>query len=278
MLSVCLYAVAQDEPQVHAHRGFRGLMAENTIRAMKNALDQRASVLEMDVCFSKNKKAVVSHDPWLKSEITLDKNGEAIAEGKGLVLYQMKYAKIKKYDVGTKSNTMFPHQKNFKAHIPLLSHLIDSVEHYAYSQNYAKPRYNIEIKTASDRDGVFNPGPEEFAKRLMKVLLKKKIQDRIIIQSFDPRALEVMHSKYPSIPLMLLTTKGTLQENLAKLSFVPNYYCPSVKLIDRQLVKDCSLLGIRLIGGCVNSKKQIDRILRLGALGFISDYPYNYIK
>ncbi len=46
------------------HRGCRGLMPENTIPAMKKAIDLGVTTLEMDVVISKDNKVVVSHDPY----------------------------------------------------------------------------------------------------------------------------------------------------------------------------------------------------------------------
>ncbi len=269
---------AQQLPKVHAHRGFRGLMPENTIAAMKNALDLQAAVLEMDICFTKDKKAVVSHDPWVNHNTTLDKFGNPIAAGKGLALYQMNYKEIKAYDVGTKPNEKFPEQKNSKAYMPLLAELIDSVEWHVKSKGYAKPFYNIETKTSEERDGIYLPAPKEYVKRLMKIIQNKKIQARVIIQSFDPRTLELIHIQYPEIPLMLLTVKGGLEENLNKLTFLPTYYCPAPKLINNDVLRTCREKGIKLVGGNTNSQKEIKRLLDLGVDEFISDYPYTSAK
>jgi len=280
LLLICsnfLSAKAQQKPEIHAHRGFRGLMPENTIVAMKNALDYRATVLEMDISFSKDKKVIVSHDPWLNSRFVHIARGNIISkeEQEAYKLYQLNYKEIKKYDIGIKPHPLFPKQKKISAYIPLLSKLIDSVELYAKEKKYSLPRYNIEIKTKPEGDGILHPKPQEFVERLMKVIFQKNIQNRVIIQSFDPRALEIMHVKYPGIPLMLLTTRGTLQDNLKKLNFKPTYYCPSVKLINKAELEECDKLGIKLIGGNINNKKEIERILKLGISGFISDYPYN---
>jgi glycerophosphoryl diester phosphodiesterase len=274
--SSCVFA--QQPPKVHAHRGFRGLMPENTIAAMKNALDLQAAVLEMDVCFTKDKKVVVSHDPWLNHNTTLDKFGNSIAAGKGLALYQMNYKEVKTYDIGTKPNEKFPKQKNSKAYMPLLSELIDSVEQYAKSKGSPKPFYNIETKTSEERDGIYQPAPKEYVKRLMKIIQNKKIQERVIIQSFDPRTLELIHVQYPKIPLMLLTVKGGLEENLNKLTFLPTYYCPAPKLINKELLEVCRDKGIKVVGGNTNNQKEIKRLLNLGVDEFISDYPYTSAK
>ncbi|RYZ80758.1 MAG: glycerophosphodiester phosphodiesterase, partial [Proteobacteria bacterium] len=51
------------------HRGCRGLMPENTIAAMKRALGLGVTTLEMDVVITRDKKVVLSHDPYFNHEI-----------------------------------------------------------------------------------------------------------------------------------------------------------------------------------------------------------------
>ena len=51
------------------HRGARGLMPENTIPAMFKALELGVTTLEMDVVISKDKKVVLSHEPYFSSDI-----------------------------------------------------------------------------------------------------------------------------------------------------------------------------------------------------------------
>lgn len=259
---------------VYAHRGFRGLSAENTIPAMKKALRLGADVLEMDIAFSADNEAIVTHDPWMDSLITLDPHGMPIAKGKGLPFYKMDYASIRRYDVGLKQHTDFPNQQNFHAYIPRLAELIDSVEHFANVEGIAAPRYSIETKTSKARDGVAQPAPEEFVKRLMAVILSKKIEDRVIIQSFDVRTLEIVKREYPTIITMLNVSKGTLAENLSRMTFQPDYYAPIPALIDDALFRKCRELGIRLLCGNVNDKKEIDRVMALGVYEYCTDYPY----
>lgn len=275
-LAFCSHA--QVKPEWHAHRGFRGLMAESTIPAMKNALDLKADVLEFDITFTKDKQAVVSHDPKLDDLITLDKDGKEIPKEANLAIYQMMYKDVKAYDIGSKQHKDFPLQKNFKAHMPLLKELLDSVERYVILKGYKKPLYNIETKTSKARDGIYQPAPEEFVKRLMKIIYQAKVQDRIIIQSFDPRTLEIVRRDYPKVTVMLITVKGNLEENMKKLTFLPDYYAPSPNLINKEVVAFCQQKGIKLLCGNTNDKKDIEKVLKLGVTRVCSDYPYQHNK
>lgn len=273
---VNLGCFAQNSPQMYAHRGYRGMMPENTIAAMKYALDQGAAVLEMDIAFTSDVYAVVSHDPWLDSLITLGPKGKAIKKGKNLPIYKMTYEEVAQYDIGTQQHKDFPRQRNFKTQIPKLSDLIDSVEAYG-EQIGVKPRYSIETKTNKSRDNIAHPTPDVFVRELMKILVDKKVTDRVIIQSFDPRTLEIVHHDFPSVITMLNATKGTFDENMALLTFQPTYYAPNANLIDKELVERCDKLGIKILCGNNNDKAEIDRVRALGINEFCSDYPYHLL-
>lgn len=268
-------SMAQTNFDKQGHRGARGLMPENTIPAMKTALDLGVT-LEMDISMSKDKKVLVSHDQWMNSGFVLDPQGKEIPKDKQKTdynLYNMTYKEIKKFDVGSKLNKAFPNQKKMVAYIPQLSELIDSVEAYAKEKNYKAPYYNIETKTNVKGDEIFHPGPEEFVKRLMKVIKSGKIQDRVIIQSFDVRTLEILHKKHKAIKTAYLVSKGDLEENLKLLSFKPDIYSPAYKLVNKEMVKKCHEIGLKVIPWTVNTKKEIDDIKNLGVDGIISDYP-----
>src|SRR5690606_9246846 len=242
-------AVAQTITVVYAHRGFRGLSPENTIPAMKHALDMGADVLEMAIAFSADKQAVVSHDPWVDTSITLTAEGARIVSEKRIPLYKMNYSEIMKYDVGSLGHKGFPNQARYKAQIPRLVDLIDSVERYAAKKGLKKPMYSIETKTGKKRDNKAQPAPEEFVQLLMAILVEKGVQQRVIIQSFDERTLEIVNRDYPEVLTMINTKKGTLEENMARMTFQPDYYAPIPSLIDAALVAKCKALGIKLLCG-----------------------------
>ena len=83
-----------------AHRGARGAMPENTIPAMKKAIDQGANTLELDIHITKDNKVVVYHDASLNPDYTTHPGGEEIPKDKrkDYTLYKMNYDEIRKFD------------------------------------------------------------------------------------------------------------------------------------------------------------------------------------
>jgi len=260
------------------HRGSRGLMPENTIPAMIKALDLQVTTLEMDAVISKDKKVVVSHDPFFSWEISTTPDGKTftMVEEKQFNLYQMDYAEIRKWDVGSKPMIRFPKQQKMPAYKPLLEELIDSVENYVKQKHLPPPFYSIETKSDPKLDGSYQPGPEEFTDLLMEVVNRKKISARTIIQSFDERTLQVMHKKYPGIRTAYLieaSEKNSIEQNIARLGFTPSIYSPEHTLVSPELLKFCHEKGIRVIPWTVNQKSRIDELKAMGVDGIISDYP-----
>jgi glycerophosphoryl diester phosphodiesterase len=260
------------------HRGSRGLMPENTFPAMKTALDLGVSTLEMDVVITKDKKVILSHEPFFNHEITTKPDGSYVAESeeKSLNIYKMDYEEVRKYDVGMKSHPRFPQQQKIKVFKPLLSDLLDSVQNYMTTSKRAMPYFNIETKSTPSTDNLYHPEPPEFVERLMTVIEEKEIQNRVIIQSFDFRTLQYLHKKYPSIMTAILIEdfdERGIKDQLKALGFVPTIYSPEYKMVTEDLVKKCHEQNIKIIPWTVNDKETMDRLKTLGVDGVISDYP-----
>lgn len=94
---------------LEGHRGYRGLMPENTIPTFLKALDLGISTLEMDVVISKDNPVSVSHESRMNAAFSISPDGKPVTkkEQATLVLYQMNYADIKRYDVGANDNPAY---------------------------------------------------------------------------------------------------------------------------------------------------------------------------
>ena len=260
------------------HRGCRGLMPENTIPAMLKAIDLGVTTLEMDAIITKDKKVILSHEPFFNHEISTKPDGTLVLENeeKSLNIYQMNYADIKKFDVGMRNHPRFVNQQKITVYKPLLGDMIDSVEQYCIRYHKTLPFYNIETKCMPATDDIYHPQPAEFVELLVAVIKEKKIESRVIIQSFDPRSLQYLHSKYPTIKTALLIEdfdKKVFALQLKALGFIPNFYSPHFSLITPLLVKQCKEAGISLIPWTVNEIEKIRELKKMGVNGVITDFP-----
>ncbi len=232
----------------------------------------------MDALITKDKKVVISHDPYFNHDITTKPDGTYIdaKDEKNYVLYKMDYSEIEKFDVGMKPHPQFPNQQKIPVHKPLLSDLIDSVENYCRVNNRPLPFYNIETKSLASTDNIYHPGPDEFVKLIMDVVIAKKIVPRVIIQSFDQRTLQVVDQKYPMVKTSLLIVgydRRTLDLQLDQLGFVPTIYSPDYSLVVDSLIEKCHDRGMKVIPWTVDDKAKIEKLRKMGVDGIITDFP-----
>lgn len=271
-------SVMSKEFDKQGHRGCRGLMPENTIPAMRTALDLGVTTLEMDVVITKDKKVVLSHEQWFGEEITTKPDGKYIGprEERKHNIYWMTYEEVKLFDVGMKPHPRFPSQKKMKAVKPLLSDVIDSVQAYMMTRKRPFPFYNIETKSNPEFDAVFQPKPDEFVELLMGVIKEKGIENYVIIQSFDFRTLQYLHQKYPDIRTAMLIEADdnrSFSEQLKQLGFTPTIYSPAHEIVDERLIKKCRKENMKIIPWTVNDKTRIQELRTMGVDGIITDYP-----
>lgn len=272
---IFFFAVAQPTINIQAHRGGAGLMPENTIAAMLHAVQLGARTLEIDCVIAADYNVVVSHDYYMSADFMLKPDGSVISkeEEKQYNLYHMMYDSIKTFDAGTKINPRKPLQQKFKTYKPLLADLIDSVEHYV-TTNFLKPvYYNIEIKSSAPTDTIYHPKPEVFVKLVMDVITHNNIQDRVNIQSFDVRPLQVMHQHYPSIPLSYLVESKSVETNLEQLGFTPAIYSPYYLLVTKSMVNKVHQQHMQLIPWTVNTEAAMKKLAALKVDGIITDFP-----
>lgn len=276
ILIAYLHGFAQQKFDVQGHRGARGIMPENTIPAMIKGLQLGVTTLEMDIVISKDNQAVVSQEPYFNHEFSLTPAGKPIEfkDEKKYNIYKMNYEEVRKFDVGSKVHPRFLGQQKFKTYKPLLGELIDSVEAYVKLNRLAKPDYNIETKMIRKGDGEFQPDPGTYVDIIMEIVKKKKLEKRVIIQSFDIRTLQYLHQKYPKIRTSLgIDEKEDFENNIKALGFKPTIYSPYSVLVGKNLVDKCHAAGVKIIPWTVNSVKDLAYFINLGVDGIITDYP-----
>jgi len=284
-LTTCHCATKSQKSQKHTvevqgHRGDRGNFPENTIPAFLSAVKNGADVIELDVVISKDQKVVVSHETFMSAQYMSDPDGNPIVKEKerSYNLYEMTYDSIKKFDSGSRGNAGFPQQQKLRTYKPLLSEVIDSVEHYVKVNKLKSIRYNIEIKSEKTDYGKRQPQPEVFSAMVMKIIVDKGIEKRMNIQSFDPILLNVFHKKYPKPTIAFLVGEGTLTENLARLDFMPQIYSPNYKLLNKNQMDSLRTLKMKVIPWTVNEDAAIEQMLSLQVDGIITDYPEKVLK
>ena len=266
-----------DYIDVQAHRGGAGLMPENTIEAMKHALDMGVNTLELDLQVSKDGLVVVSHDPYFHHRYAIRPDGSHVEKDDPKeYIYTMPYSEVAKYDVGSRPSEVWPEKACIKTVKPLANDLIDFVENYTKENGLSPVRYNIEIKSKDAAgEGQNWPTYDRFVTECCKFLHSKQLDDRLVVQSFDVRALNYMHEKYPEFILSYLVDANApdFDTYMGYLKFTPQWLSPHHTITDEALVQKCREKGIKLVPWTVDKPEDIKRVLDLGVEAIISNYP-----
>jgi len=276
--------VMKTEDQVvidlQGHRGARGLLPENSIPAFLHALDLGVTTLEMDVAINAQGHVVVSHEPWMSARICSHSNGREVTEEeeRTLRIYAMSDEEVAAFDCGSRGHPDHPSQQALPVSKPLLSDVFSAVASHAEATErnarFGQVLYNIEIKSLPEGDRIFHPEVMEFASALYRVVEQYDLVEQTTIQSFDPRALEAMHEIDPQIAISLLVeNQDGLQQNLARISFLPQIYSPDYQLLDQAEIDAAHTQGILVIPWTVNDEITIRELVEMGVDGLITDYP-----
>ena len=258
------------------HRGARGLFPENTIDGFIAALSFPIQTLELDCVISKDSQVIVSHEPWMSSNICSLPTGEPVTEAMedSLLIFQMTTSQIQAFDCGSRGHEGFPDQKSTEAYKPLLSEVFEVVQTHCTANQLALPHFNIEIKSDPKWDDLKTPSPSTFAKLVLAVIDQYQLEENACIQSFDLRALQAVKAQNSNITTAyLIANTKSVDQNLADLGYTPQIYSPNWRLVTPQMCAQVHDKNMEVIPWTVNEIGHIQSLLSMGVDGIITDYP-----
>ena len=280
---------------IEAHRGGRALRPENTLQSFANALSMGVDTLELDMGVTKDGVVVVSHERGLNPDLARGPDGHYLE--KGIPYVQLTLAEVKQYDVGqirpgSEYAARFPDQLAVPGtRIPTLAEVFDLVRRSGDKH----VRLNIETKIDPNHPEE-SPDPQHFVSTVLEVLRHEQFSDRVMIESFDWRTLQLIQKQAPQIPTVYLTQVEQPEENLYldkaspwTAGFDPvNYggsvpravkaaggriWSPLYSDIDQHAVNEAHGLGLTVVVWTVNDPEAMGHLLDMGVDGIISDRP-----
>jgi glycerophosphoryl diester phosphodiesterase len=269
-------------PELHGHRGCRGLRPENTLPAFLHALTLGVDVLEMDVVISADHQVVVSHEPWLNPAICLGPEGQIIKNSPSprFNLYQMPYSTIRQCDCGQRRHPAFPEQVSGPVHKPLLREALAAVEAVSLPAGCPPIRYAIELKSSPAEDNIFHPGPKQFLSLVLAEINKAQVSARTTILCFDQRVLRLAHKLQPdSLTCLLLEADQPWLASIQELGFVPTTLGPDFSTVTAAGVQQLrsNYPSLRLVPWTVNDPVNMMALIELGVDGITTDYPNRFL-
>lgn len=258
----------------HGHRGARGLFPENSILAFEKAQELKMDYLELDVVITRDSMITVSHEPFINTEICRHIHSVSLPRDTFINIYKVNYSDLSSFDCGSLGNSNFPNQQKLAQQKPSLELLVNHLDSISRSANTPLVKFNLELKSRPEWDKFLHPEINEYVQLLYSTLLNLDLLDRIIFQSFDRRALEIMYDLEPSIPLCFLTEESeSAERQIKELAFQIQYYSPNFKLLKIEDVNFCESQQIEVVPWTVNSTKDYQSLIEMGVSGIITDYP-----
>lgn len=244
---------------VEGHRGARAIRPENTLPAFEYAIGIGADVLELDMAVTKDNVIVVSHDPYLEWPICSGPHFMA-------TIRELTLDQVRQWDCGKHRNLLFSKQTPIPGtRMPTLD------EVFALAPGNAV-QFNIETKSFPDRPEL-TPNPEEFARLVLAMIRKHRLEQRVFLQSFDFRTLHAMKKLAPEI------RRAALWEG-DKRDFVSiareadaNIVSPQFKLVTPEKVRAAHLAGIQIVPWTADTPAEWDKLADAQVDGIISDDP-----
>ncbi|MCK4641660.1 MAG: glycerophosphodiester phosphodiesterase [Candidatus Marinimicrobia bacterium] len=224
---------------VTAHRGGAGIAPENTMAAMKKALELGAGFSELDVQETSDGVLILLHDSTLERTAGVDLN-----------IWEMPYDSLVSYEVGSWFAPEFAGEP-----IPKLADVMDAVK--------GKMKLNIELKMN---------GHEKFLiEKVIDLINEKDFRSECIITSFDLSAIKKVRQLDKDLKVGYIFSKYPEDEDV----FTADVDLLSVKykLVDEEFIRKAHANNKAVHIWTVNDPEMMKKFIDWGVNSIITDYP-----
>ncbi|MCK9547702.1 MAG: glycerophosphodiester phosphodiesterase [Sphaerochaeta sp.] len=230
--------------KIYAHRGASGFYPENTMLAFHQALEAKSDGIELDVQLSKDGHVVIIHDEGL--ERTTDATGR---------VYDYTLQELQRVNAAAK----WQGGNHF--------HPIPTFDEYCSWVRTTDLITNIEIKSSV----IYYPGLE---KKTLDLIKAHKIEDRVIISSFNHLSLIETKRLAPDLPCgVLVPESGLVNAGYAAKHFGFEYFHPAYANLDGASVAECHRHSIAVNVWTVNTMEALEKCHAWGCDGIFTNYP-----
>ena len=252
-----LSAVADDRPstiedfmeidapiRVIAHRGFSGRAPENTLVAIRRAIETGADMVEIDVTMTADGHVILLHDE------TLDRTTDGLG-----VPTEMTLDEIQRLDAGSWFSPEFAGER-----IPTLTKALEMVKD--------RILINVEIKSEAVVHGV--------VPQVAALINEHGMIDQVVVSSFSPEALRLMKVTDPAVVTASLFNKE-LHAGRDPLEILQEVgargYNISAKRVTEAVIERCHRHDIPVSVYTVNEPEEMRRLMEMGVDAVFTDSP-----
>ena len=132
--------------------------------------------------------------------------------------------------------------------------------------------FNIETKSFPDHPEL-TPAPDEFARMVLAVVRKHKLEQRVLLQSFDFRTLHAMAKIAPEIKRVALWEGDDRSfVTVAKDADAP-IVSPQFKLVTPEKVREAHAAGIQVVPWTADAPEDWQKLIDAKVDAIITDDP-----
>jgi len=234
-------------PLIIAHRGSSASAPENTLAAFSLALEQGVDAIECDVRLTKDNHLVVIHDATLNRT----------TNGTGYVRDHTR-EELDALDAGSWFHRRFAGER-----IPTLDTVLSLVD--------GKKGVNVEIKPVES-----SAAAHAIVEQCLTLVRKFHAHRHVLLTSFQHSLLRLARRYDPAVNIGLLYHPvhhiGKSPIRLARQHDACVFVC-SVRFLRRGVVADAHRSTIAVAAYTVNTRSQLQRCLRLGVEGIVTNVP-----
>ena len=240
--SLSRYAAPRPLAKVTAHRGSSLAAPENTLSAVRKAIESKADYAEVDVQRTADGVVVLLHDSDLKRVA-------GVARG----VEELPYEDVRKLDVGSWFGPEFAGE-----HVPTLAEVIDLAR--------GRIKLNIEMK-------VFGPD-RELARDVARLVREKEFENDCIVTSFNYDALQEAKQIDPDLRTGLIVAFALGDLNRLEIDLL------SVRAdhLSDDLLRAAHRRGREVHVWTVNDPRQMARLIKRGVDNILTSDPDQAIR
>jgi glycerophosphoryl diester phosphodiesterase len=237
-----------------SHRGASGYAPEHTLVSYDMGEKMHGDYIEIDLQMTKDGQLIAMHDE--KVDRTTDGTGSV----KDYTLDQ-----IKQLDAGSWFNETYlqyakPEYEGLK--VPSLEEVFQK-----FGKNAS---YYIETKSPD-----IYPGME---KELLRLVDEYRInKDKLLVQSFSPDSLKIMHKLDPSVQLVqLISYRSYATVTDAEIAEVKKYAMgvgPNHTYLNEEYIQKIVGSGLEIHPYTVNDKERMKQLIDWGVTGMFTNFP-----
>lgn len=213
LLTFLLTSAAAAQPQIIGHRGAAGLAPENTLEAVRKAIELGANGTEIDVHLSADGEVVVHHDYRLNPDMAR-RDGAWLASP-GPALHSIDAFDLRHYDIGaarpgSEAAERYPEMQPVEdARIPTLLDVLDVVRTWTRLDF----RLFIDLRIDPTQPDISSP-MKALVDAVIEAVRSRRMRSRVRLISLYWPALYYVHETSPGMQVGFLTVERDWLDNL----------------------------------------------------------------